>query len=206
VEPSRVVVVRNGVTPSPHQPDTSLNGPADTIRLVFCGRLTNWKGIETLLLAVARLPHVTATVVGDGPELPLATALAAQLGVAGRVTFAGRLPHDEVKRVMALSHVLVLVSSYEGLSHTLLEACSLGVPCITSDCGGNPEVVAPNVNGFVVPYGDVGELTKAIDNLRADTALRGRLSRGAIETAAKFSMAETVRRTAAVLVGAAADG
>jgi glycosyltransferase involved in cell wall biosynthesis len=206
VNPSKVVVVRNGVTVSSPTLTGGDDVRIDAFRIVFCGRLTNWKGVETLLLAVARLPGVTATVVGDGPELPLAATLATQLGIAGRVTFTGRLPHDDVKRVMAQSHVLVLVSLYEGLSHTLLEACSLGIPCITSDCGGNPEVITSDINGYVVPYGDVEQLAKAIDKIAGDATLRHRLGEGSRQIAARFTMAETVRHTADVLMGGVVTG
>src|SRR5262249_34275102 len=61
-----------------------------------------------------------------------------------------------------------LTSSYEGLSHTLLEASSRGLAIIASNCGGNGEVIQSETNGLLVPYGDVAALQTALRRLEGD--------------------------------------
>src|SRR5690606_1402073 len=135
----------------------------ERLRALFVGRLTNWKGVDTLLLAVRDLPEVDLAIVGDGPERPALEALARQLGLGGRAAFLGRLGRAETRREMLRSHVLVLPSLYEGLSHTLLEAGAVGLPCIASRCGGNPEVIADGENGLLVPPEDPAALGAALE-------------------------------------------
>lgn len=183
---SQVRTVLNGVGsqslvagPLPRRGDEQL-------RLLFIGRLTNWKGVETLLLACKGLPGVEITLLGGGPERAMLSGLARQLGLKG-VVFRGVVPHAESQRELRRSHVLVLTSLYEGLSHTLLEAMAAGVPVVASDCGGNAELVRDGENGLLVPPQEVSRLRSAIETLSADESIRLRLSAGGLTTARDLS-------------------
>jgi glycosyltransferase involved in cell wall biosynthesis len=195
VDATRVVTVPNGfdMPPVTAQAATRLEG---ALKVLFVGRLTNWKGVETLLLALRGLPGVEATIAGDGPCFPSLTALSRQLDLTSRVTFLGRQSHDAIRGLMAASHVLVLTSLYEGLSHTLIEAAACGVPCIASSCGGNPEFVLDGTTGLLVEPENVSQLQAALDRLNLDELLRRDLGSAARERASRFSMAETTRRIA----------
>jgi glycosyltransferase involved in cell wall biosynthesis len=195
----RITVVRNG-TDSTAAVASCRRTAAQRLRVLFVGRLTNWKGVETLLLAARELPMVELEIAGDGPEWPHLVALSAQLGLDDRVVFSGRLPADDVRRAMDRAHVLVLTSLYEGLSHTVLEAMAAGVPCIVSARGGNEEVVCHGRNGLVVPPQDVARLVEALCSLASDERFRARLAAGAKDTARAFDLAETVARTERVLL------
>ena len=199
VASDRITVVRNGTDCTPAAA-VSRRTPAQRLRALFVGRLTNWKGVETLLLAARELPFVELEIVGDGPEWPHLVELSAQLGLGDRVVFSGRLPAERVRRAMADAHVLVLTSLYEGLSHTVLEAMAGGVPCIVSARGGNEEVVCHGRNGLVVPPQDVARLVEALCSLATDEDLRAGLAEGARDTARAFDLAETVVRTERVLL------
>lgn len=176
VPDDRIAVIPNGIDddfavlgPPPPRPGREL-------RVLFVGRLTNWKGVETLLLALSAMGEARLVVAGEGPQLPVAVGLARQLGLDGRARFAGRTSRPEVRELMRQSDVLVLTSLYEGLSHTLLEAAAAGLPVIASACGGNPELVTEGVNGLLVPPQDVPALRAALITLRDDEALRHRLA------------------------------
>lgn len=199
VASDRITVVRNGTDGTPAVA-AGRRTAAQRLRALFVGRLTNWKGVETLLLAARELPMVELEIAGDGPEWPHLVELSAQLGLGDRVVFSGRLPADGVRRAMGHAHVLVLTSLYEGLSHTLLEAMAAGVPCIVSARGGNEEVVCHGRNGLVVPPQDVAQLVEALCSLASDEGLRARLASGAKDTARAFDLAETVARTERVLL------
>jgi glycosyltransferase involved in cell wall biosynthesis len=199
VASDRITVVRNGTDCTPAVA-AGTRTSAQRLRALFVGRLTNWKGVETLLLAARELPMVQLEIAGDGPEWPHLVELSAQLGLGDRVVFSGRLPADDVRRAMARAHVLVLTSLYEGLSHTVLEAMAAGVPCIVSACGGNEEIVSHGRNGLVVPPQDVARLVEALCRLASDEGLRASLAAGAKDTAGAFDLAETVARTERVLL------
>lgn len=200
VAPDQVVIVPNGIRLDEFAPYQPRCRESDILNVVFVGRLTNWKGVDTLLLALKGLPGVHATIVGDGPEMGALQALAQQLDLRERVIFAGRQARDAAQAHITRAHVLVLVSSYEGLSHTLLEANASGVPCVASDCGGNPEVIRHGENGLLVPYGDVPQLRAALAQLQADEELRYRLACNAKETSRRFDSETTVRQTVQILL------
>jgi glycosyltransferase involved in cell wall biosynthesis len=194
VPAGRITVVRNG-TAAPANAQVARPRTSARLRAVFVGRLTNWKGVETLLLAARDLPSIEVEVLGDGPEWPHLSELSVQLGLADRVAFRGRVSPDGVRQALARADVLVLTSLYEGLSHTVLEACAAGVPCIVSSCGGNEEVVTDGHDGLVVPAQNVDRLADALRRLNADEGFRLGLASRAIGTARTFDLADTVRLT-----------
>jgi glycosyltransferase involved in cell wall biosynthesis len=118
--------------------------------LITVGRLVAWKGVDYLIDALAQLPDVTLIVAGDGPCYGVLQAQAASKGVADRVRFLGKVPHDQLPVYLRAADYLALYSGYEGLSHTILEALYVGTPVIASDKGGNPEVVRHDQNGLLV--------------------------------------------------------
>jgi glycosyltransferase involved in cell wall biosynthesis len=93
------------------------------------------------------------------------------------------------------------MSLYEGLSHTLLEASAIGIPCVASDCGGNPEIIQSGVNGILIPYGDVMKLREALQHLQNDEDSRFRLACAAKENSRRFDFEDTVRQTIKAICG-----
>lgn len=199
VPATRVITIPNGVTIE--------NGPESLLAVrqrkefsvLFVGRMTNWKGIETLLLALSRMPDVAASFVGDGPEYPYLYGLAKQLRLTQRTRFLGRLSADQVQHLIKKADALVLVSLYEGLSHTLLEACALGCPCIASDVGGNAEIITSGVDGLLVPPQDVAALCAAIRRLKEDSEFRLQISQRARSLASRFRFEDSVNAVATLL-------
>jgi glycosyltransferase involved in cell wall biosynthesis len=195
VEPARVVVIHNGVDFAENAgacAEAPLRNPSEPLRVLFVGRLTNWKGVETLLLAVKDLPLVELTVVGDGPAWPHLVAFKEQLGLGIGVKFTGRVSWEAARQAMSRHHLLVLTSLYEGLSHTLLEAGSLGLPCVASACGGNDEVIVHEKNGLLIPAQDVEALRRAIMRIEGDEAFRRELAADARTRSRRFDLERTV--------------
>lgn len=199
--PPPISVVYNGVRLELYDGYAPTRRTADTLELAFCGRLTNWKGVDTLLHSAAQMPHCRVHILGDGPELVRLTALAQQIDLGSRVRFYGRLNHDALCDVLARMHGLVLMSQYEGFSHTLLEAGAIGLPCIASDRGGNPEIITHERNGLLVPYGDVDALRGAIERLHHDEDFRYRMACQAQEDVRRFDFQQTINQTIQVLTG-----
>lgn len=188
----RITTIPNGVDLTRFGGSVCRRAPSEPLRVLFVGRLTNWKGVETALLAAARFAEVRLQIVGDGPEYPQLDALARQLDLGGRVEFLGRRRPEEVARIMAGSHALVLTSLYEGMSHTLQEAMAAGLVCVASDNGGNNEVIRHGENGLLVPAGDVAALAETWRRLHADEAARFDLAEKARAASRRYSMDATV--------------
>ncbi len=155
----------------------ALNIPPGAPLLVMAARLAPWKGGDALLHTLADLPDVHLLIAGDGPMRATWHALADDLGLAARVRFLGQVPQAQLLRYIASADYLVLYSGYEGLSHVVLEALSQGTPVIASDKGGNPEIVKPGDNGWLVPYPDPDALRATLRHALAHTLpLRPRLN------------------------------
>jgi teichuronic acid biosynthesis glycosyltransferase TuaC len=152
--PDRITVLRNGV-------DLQLFHPQDrdAPRLKYgvtgkvalsVGHLIARKAHDLVIRAVAGMPDVTLLIAGEGPERGALIALAASLGIAGRVRFLGQVAPGALAEIYAAADVLVLASSREGWANVLLEAMACGTPVVASDVWGTPEVVTERAAGLLV--------------------------------------------------------
>jgi glycosyltransferase involved in cell wall biosynthesis len=120
-----------------------------------------------------------AMMVGDGPTKAATIALAERLGIRDRITLVEE--QSDVTPYMTACDVGVLCSTVETFPLSALEFLSLGVPMISADNGGGPEIVRENENGLLYRPGDVGGLARAIVEMsdprrRGDLASRARSS------------------------------
>jgi glycosyltransferase involved in cell wall biosynthesis len=154
-----VRVVHNGVSEKEFEP---VKTRADATDLVFMGEFRPVKGIDVLIDAIAKLNrhrrHVTATLVGDGPERDSLHAQVERLGLAGVIRFQAAMPAREAQ---TLGRIMVIPSRAESLPYVVLEAAAAGMPLITTKVGGIPEIYGPLTNRLVAPQ-DVGALAEVI--------------------------------------------
>jgi glycosyltransferase involved in cell wall biosynthesis len=140
----------------------------DPTGVLFVGRLVEKKGVDVLLEAVAEVPAVHLTVIGDGPLRGDLERRAEGLGLGERVAFLGQQPSDEVMRHLARALALVVPSTVasdgdqEGTPVILLEAMAAGTPIIASRLGGIAEQVVHAETGVLVSPGSVEELARAL--------------------------------------------
>ncbi len=170
--------------------------------IVSVGRLVPWKGFEGLIDAVTTLREggnrASLAIIGDGPNREsLKHYLQENLGTHG--VYLGSLSHAETLATIKNADVFALNSSYEGLSHTLIEALSLGIPTVATRAGGNGEIVSDDKNGLLVPVGDTTHLAHAITCVIRDRALHERLGKEAKKSVTKFSESAMVLATVALL-------
>jgi glycosyltransferase involved in cell wall biosynthesis len=168
-----------------HSPISRQRG--EPLRILFIGRLTNLKGLETLVLAINDIENVQLTICGDGPEYIQIYELNRQL-MNENVDFLGRLSKNEIYERLKLNHVLILPSITEGLSHTLIDAIAFGMPCIASNVGGNPEVISDRFNGLLFPARDVNALKNAIIYMRDNEEERFRMALNAQISSKEYDM------------------
>jgi glycosyltransferase involved in cell wall biosynthesis len=93
----------------------------------------------------------------------------------------------------------VLNSTYEGLSHILIEALNEGVPIVATRVGGNPELITHTENGLLVESGDVHGLGQALHDILSDAALRERLGRAAQASSVRFTQERMITDTVRLL-------
>ena len=181
VLPSKVRVFGNALA-DPIQ-GSGEPGPKQAVRLICVARLSPSKGQDVLLRALARLarkhPALTLELVGVGPQEEFYRKLSAELGVADRCRFSGRLEHDEVLTRMRSAAVTVLPSRSEAAGLVTIESLAVGTPVIASAVGGIPEIVRDGVDGFLVAPEDPEALAEKIDRILSDADLRGEMSRNA---------------------------
>lgn len=169
----KVTVIHNGVDTEwfcPQACSRDLAGlPADARVIVSVGRLVGWKGLHVIVDALAGLPaDVHYLIVGEGPEKEALQRRAADLGVAGRIRFAGRVPHADLPRWLACGDVFVQPSiGEEAFGISVVEAMACGLPVLTADNGGMREIVAPGATGQLLPPGDVAAWQAALAQLLA---------------------------------------
>ncbi|MDE2021702.1 MAG: glycosyltransferase family 4 protein [Patescibacteria group bacterium] len=166
--------------------------------VVTAGRLVPWKHIDGIIDALADIPEASLAIVGDGPLRATLTRRAGEK-LPGRATFTGALSHKDTLAIMKSADIFVLNSSYEGLSHLLIEAQALGVPTVATRVGGNSEVISDGENGILVPEGDTPALTRALAHALGDTELRARLTARAAESAKRFSIEAMLTKTTILL-------
>lgn len=166
--------------------------------ILTAGRLVPWKGIHGLIDALAlvrqEIPDATLSIIGDGPERTSLEAHAAEK-VSGAVTFLGALSHTETLAHVQAADVFALNSTYEGLSHMLIEATMLGASIVASNAGGNPEVIRHEQDGLIVPTGDSAALAQALTRMLQDTALAQRLGAQANIGSERFALANMLEHT-----------
>lgn len=132
---------------------------------LYVGRINKEKGLEYLIEALIEIskdwPHNFKFIfVGDGQHLKKAKQALVTLSSQDRIIFTGE--KEDVKEVYFASNFFVLPSLHENHSISLLEACAAGLPIITTQVGGNPEVVLDKSMGVLIPSKNSEVIAKSI--------------------------------------------
>ncbi len=146
--------------------------PENAQVLISVGGLVERKGMHRVIDCLPALltshPALHYLIVGGGSaEGDIRAELDAQvarLGLAARVHFLGALPPDELNGPLSAADVFVLATRNEGWANVFLEAMACGLPVVSTDVGGNAEVVCRPALGSIVPFGDAAALQQALDS------------------------------------------
>ncbi len=189
-DPARVVSIPTGIdlerfrTGDPRSAKSAVGLPPDAFVIGIVATLRSWKGHRYLLQAFARREGKESrlVVVGDGPQREALEALARELGIAARVTFAGN--REDVAPWLRAFDLFCLPSyANEGVPQALMQAMATGLPVVTTPVGSIAEIVEDGVSGLLVKPESADALRDAIDALAADPARRAAFARKARETA-----------------------
>lgn len=147
----------------------------ENARIVTVGRLTEKKGLEFSIRAMANVRekhrHIVYDIIGEGALRPKLQELTQQLAVGDIVKLHGARDTDYVRRMMKQAHIFVLSSvtaengDQEGQGLALQEAQASGLPVIATDHNGFSESIVPDESGFLVPERDVAALSDSLTYL-----------------------------------------
>ena len=178
----KVDVIENGIS----LPKKTSNGSTgEDIRLLCTGRADKQKGFQTAIRAVAEIEDMPLhlDIIGTGPYFDDLKRISSDLGTDDKVTFHGRVDDDELNRAYSSADIyLIPTARYEGLPLALLEAMSHGIPTISSEIGGNSDVITHNHDGIFIKPGNLPELISSIRRLGNDREERKRISQAARAT------------------------
>lgn len=146
--------------------------------IISAGRPEPWKGFDTL-------KEIMPDFKKENPKFKL--------------VIATKLSHNELIAHFKASAMFVLNSGYEGLSHLILEAMACGLPVITSNVCGNPEVVRDGYNGLLVEYDNKKQLKEAIIKLWKDKKLQKKFIANGKKVLEKFKPETMIKETLKVL-------
>lgn len=181
VPADKITVVGNGVDTVRFVPvdrdeaRAALGLPANAPVLISVGGLVERKGFHRVIELLPRLrerwPGLIYLIVGgasaEGNNRPQLEQQVEQLGLHDTVRFLGSLPPDALKQPLSAADVFVLSTRNEGWANVFLEAMACGLPVVTTDVGGNREVVDRDSLGIVVRFGDAAALEAALDQALA---------------------------------------
>ena len=141
--------------------------------------------IKAIAACVAKGFNIQLRIVGDGRNRQFLEDLAASLKLGDRVVFLGSLP--SVVEQLDEADLFALPSRQEGLPRALVEAMARGLPCIGSEVGGIPELLAPE---DIVPRNDVEALAKKIQEVLSDSGRAQRMAARNLEKAKEYDEAK----------------
>ncbi len=193
----RLVTVHNGMPDV--APELRADPARSPARMVMVARFGAQKDHPTLFRALAELRQHPweLDLIGDGPLMGETEALAASLGLTGRVRFLGQ--RSDVDRILSQSQLSLLATNWEGFPLSILEAMRAGLPVVASAVGGIDESVEDEETGYLVPRGDATVLRDRIERLLLSPELRARMgASGRARFERHFTLDASVSRTLAV--------
>lgn len=188
-----VPVIPNAVTwPLTSQPPRlALSEKVEGKRILLAvGRLVEQKGFDLLIQVFKRLapdfPDWQLVILGDGPCCSALQAQVSSAGLADCIKLPGRA--GNISEWYSAADLYVMSSRFEGFPNTLIEAMAHGLPAISFDCKTGPsDIIRHQIDGLLVPQGDLRALEMALCRLMSDESIRKQYSVKSTEVLERFS-------------------
>lgn len=171
---NQLVAIHNGI---PDLPSLLAHPGHNPAKLVMVARFEPQKDHRTLILALAQIRDLKweLDLIGDGPLRPQMEIMVRELQLDQHIHFLGEC--KDVPRLLTHTQIFLLISNWEGFPISILEAMRAGIPVIASDVGGVRESVEDEVNGYLIPRGNVELLTERMKQLIWNPELRVQLGK-----------------------------
>ena len=130
------------------------------------------KGVDLLVdiipTIIRKYPDVHFIIGGDGPKLAILEAMRDKYNLSDRMELLGRVPHEKVRDVLCRGHIFLNTSLTEAFCIAIIEAASCGLLCVSTNVGGVPEVLPPDMIYLApaAPKPMIEQLEKAIANYK----------------------------------------
>jgi L-malate glycosyltransferase len=157
--------------------------------LVHASNFRKLKRVEDVVNIFAQVNKVIPSkllFVGDGPDRPLAEALCRELGICDHTRFVGK--QEQIEEILAISDLFLLTSDYESFGLAALEAMAAGVPVISTNAGGLPEINIHGKTGYLSPVGHVRDMAANAIELLQDETLHQEFRKNALANADRFDI------------------
>lgn len=145
-----------------------LNMKADEKYVISVGRLVKRKGYEFLLDIIYKIPELNLIIVGDGPEKLKLEEKIKLLNIENRVNLVGNISEEKKFQYLENSDAYILSSLHEGFGIVLQEAMQVGLPVVSTNYGGQVDLVKEGVNGYLIKYGDINAAVNAVSKILLD--------------------------------------
>lgn len=149
ISPETIYVIPNAVDTTRFTPNPGLRYPLNKVNIVVLSRLHFRKGIDLLVDIIPEIirkyPEVHFIIGGDGPKKAILEEMRDKYNLADRMELLGRIPHNQVRDVLCRGHIFLNTSLTEAFCIAILEAASCGLLCVSTDVGGIPEVLPPDM-------------------------------------------------------------
>lgn len=155
--------------------------------LVSVGRVVKRKGFDYLIKSLELLDEdVELLLIGDGGERAVLQDLAKTMGLSHRIQFVGDVSEEEKFQYLANADIYVLSSLHEGFGIVLQEAMQVGLPIVSTNYGGQVDLIINQVNGLLVEPENAVALAEAIKQLLRDENLYKKISYNNVEKVREF--------------------
>ncbi|MDD5491395.1 MAG: glycosyltransferase family 4 protein [bacterium] len=202
---NKVFTVFNGIDTKIASADINLKkklGFAASDKIILSvARLKREKGLHIILQAlpeiIMNVPDARLLIVGDGEYRDYLENLASELGLVGKVIFAGSVPYEELGKYFHLADVFVNSTIREnGYDLTIIQGMAYGKPVVVSRLRSLTGVIDDGKNGFLVGRGEIRELSLTVSKVLQDPAVMNRIGQAAQQQAqALFSVESMVNNT-----------
>lgn len=134
--------------------------------LLYAGRLAEDKGVQYVLESLTNIKNVVYIIAGKGPFEEELRKIVYELKIENKVRFVGFVDQSQLREYYSIADIMIYTGMvYEALPRMLLEAISYGLPIITSNIGGNSEVVDDKQNGIIITHNSPKEIILAINSI-----------------------------------------
>jgi len=199
----KIIVIHCGIDLNYFSPRPSAQSPKPDYAILSVARLHPVKGLSTLINACAKLKDekidFRCGIIGEGEERGKLESMIESLGLNNTVLLPGSKPLEEIRELYKKAMVFALPSSQETMGVATMEAMASGVPVISTNIYGIPELIDHEVNGFLITPGDDKRLAGYLKKILTDECKRdemGKLGRKKIEQ--DFNLSKEVDRLAKI--------
>ena len=153
-------------------------------QIIFVGRLSKEKGIETIMKISEKLPiDINLLIIGSGPESEKIKKLSETLD---NIHYLGYQTHENSIKLIRGSDILIQPSLHEGISTTILESMACKIPIIATNVGGNQELIVHGKTGILIEPNASKELLDSIVQLYSDQTLKEKIIQDAFITVQNY--------------------